>query len=114
MITLGPDLKLWGLTLGMTLDVLSSMASSTTAKIPPIPTDLALDLPLAPSLNSSTTAMTPLAPSLSSIFPRFSHWDINGLIWVFGWRYRRLLTLSKASNAIGGVRVNWAGMTLNS
>lgn len=64
-----PDLKLWGLTLGMTLDLLSSMS------LPPLQTtekDLStyphavtsLDLPLP-------AAGRAVAPSMASIFPRF-------------------------------------------
>lgn len=132
-----PDLKLWGLTLGMTLDLLSCMSlprSSTskllpsTSSIPPIPAGFEEELPSAPAAAlaavSPTLAMSPLAPSMASIFPRFSHPDINLLIWIFGFRYRRLLSHSKlppSTSSIAGaggetrdVRVNWAGMALGS
>jgi hypothetical protein len=47
-----------------------------------------LDLPPM----SLSGAISPFAPSMASIFPRFAYADINVLIYLFGWRYRRLLT----------------------
>jgi hypothetical protein len=57
--------KLWGLTLGMTLDLLSYMNS-------------------LPSPGTSTmTLMLPrrASPSMASVFPRFSYPDVNFWIW---------------------------------
>ena len=124
-----PDLKLWGLTLGMTLDLLSSMSLplSTKPNSPPAVTTIP-PIVFADTQGTHTAAvasvMSPLAPSMSSIFPRFTHPDINALIWIFGWRYRRLLSHSKHARSVaaiagGGdgtrdVRVNWAGMALGS
>lgn len=123
-----PDLKLWGLTLGMTLDLLSSMslprstrvgAPPAVSSIPPIVFSDTIEGFSSP-LASPASVMSPLAPSMASIFPRFTHPDINALIWLFGWRYRRLLSQSKSANLPqdGGVqrdvRVNWAGMALGS
>lgn len=112
-----PQLKLWGLTLGMTLDLLSSIElphSSTPAR----------------SRSDSTLSKYPhvevptsVAPSMASIFPRFTYPDINVLIWIFGFRYRRLLAqslrapspLPNSTTAEGDPtdpRVNWAGLNL--
>lgn len=111
-----PELKLWGLTLGMTLDLLSN-----------------LDLPKQPSTKGKTTDPSPqkdlstyphgvgtldafsktpralFAPSMASIFPKFSYPDINLLIWLFGYRYRRTL---KSPPPPPSARVNWAGMSI--
>ncbi|ORY74074.1 hypothetical protein BCR35DRAFT_306869 [Leucosporidium creatinivorum] len=104
-------LKLWGLTLGMTLDLLSSMS---------LPTDAAASKGSTKSGDLSTyphaVAALPqdkgalFAPSMASIFPRFSYPDINALIWIFGFRYRRTLKQSPTDSA----RVNWAGMSIGS
>lgn len=110
----------------MALDLLSSMAlpPSSILSSGSSPSDLstyphavtALDLPLS----SPQTAMSPFAPSLASIFPTFSYPDINFLIWLFGFRYRRLARATvgrvpKAPGREGGMgveldpRVDWMG-----
>lgn len=129
----------------MTLDLLAHMTPQAA------PEDLstypyavaALDTPLAGRKGASATAeLAPFAPSEASIFPRFvrmlspltlepladplrssqSYPDINLLIWIFAFRYRRLLR--HPSNAATRPRppdspppprskVNWAGMSLN-
>jgi hypothetical protein len=88
------SLKLWGLSLGMTLDLISYM-------IPPNPNSSPSALPTANnaiSLPSSSPSdgfqrpgqqissdfpfhMEHLAPSLTSVFPRFSYPDVNFWIW---------------------------------
>ncbi|GAA5825004.1 hypothetical protein JCM11251_006059 [Rhodosporidiobolus azoricus] len=129
--TVLPDLRLWGLTLGMTLDVLSHMAlASPTPDLATYPYGVASlgSLPSsAPSTSNPSTKLspsspspTPFAPSEASIFPRFSHPDINLLIFLFSFRYRRLLRRphsSSSASASGGrkqsggsSRVNWAGV----
>lgn len=67
------DLKLWGLSLGMTLDLLAHMtpAANTTATGALVPPDAALDAVVIPVL----------APSLTSVLPRFSYPDVNFWIW---------------------------------
>ncbi|GAA5852103.1 hypothetical protein JCM9279_005058 [Rhodotorula babjevae] len=130
-----PELKLWGLTLGMTLDFVSHMTHLTA------PSDLstypyavaALDTPLhgaaatdKSTSSKDTSALEPFAPAEASIFPRFSYPDINFLIWLFAFRYRRLLrhpssrarspstsTSSSSPARAPYARVNWAGMSLN-
>ncbi|BGP41414.1 hypothetical protein JCM10449v2_005394 [Rhodotorula kratochvilovae] len=124
-----PELKLWGLTLGMTLDLLSHMT------LPASPRDLstypyalaALDTPLEGRPGASPQSeLAPFAPAEASIFPRFSYPDINFLIWLFAFRYRRLLqrqpshASSRPAPPDAGPRakaphsrVNWAGMSLN-
>ncbi|GAA6055225.1 hypothetical protein JCM3770_000723 [Rhodotorula araucariae] len=121
-----PELKLWGLTLGMTLDLLSHMT------LPASPGGLETypyDTPLGgPAGASPQGELAPFAPAEASIFPRFSYPDINFLIWLFAFRYRRLLRHSSHASARPAPsdaaraparakaphsRVNWAGMSLN-
>ncbi|KAN0065793.1 hypothetical protein ACQY0O_000923 [Thecaphora frezii] len=142
-----PELRLWGLTLGMTLDMLSHMttyASSTTTASddagPLLPTagvaassSRATTLPMLSSLlaeplgTSSRLLMRirdechlnpppqshALAPSLTSVFPRFSYPDVNLWIWLFGWRYRNVVRGWEQSVGTRLERkVNWSGMAL--
>ncbi|PWN48233.1 hypothetical protein IE53DRAFT_370801 [Violaceomyces palustris] len=154
------ELRLWGLTLGMTLDLLSHMttyplsstnsagpisplrASSPTWHIDPTSPSTSSRGPssdkLTSNVQSSRVAPSPLgsiskiinmirdechldppplanalAPSLTSVFPRFSYPDVNFWIWVFGWRYRNVVR--GWQNNIGTSlerRVNWSGMAL--
>ncbi|KAK4052008.1 hypothetical protein OIO90_004538 [Microbotryomycetes sp. JL221] len=114
-----PSLQLWGLTLSMTLDLLSSM------KLPEAPPTLnkrqgatsngrtRLDslatYPHAVStLNPDNSLPAMFAPSMASIFPRFAYPDINLLIWLFGYRYRRTINTPPHEYA----RVNWAGLSI--
>lgn len=53
------------------------------------------------------------APALSSVMPRFEGPDLNLLLWIFSWRYRRLLGQWNTAS-IQDRRVNWAGMALSS
>ncbi|GAA6062879.1 hypothetical protein JCM10212_002101, partial [Sporobolomyces blumeae] len=142
-----PDLRLWGLTLGMTLDLLSHMTLSRSASdLSTYPyavsaLDRPFDLPNQANddkqvrdedkgkkqrertgpLASLTTTLT---SEETSIFPRFSYPDINLLIWLFGWRYRRLVRRSRetatprtpsmpTTTTIPTYRVNWQGLSLN-
>ncbi|KAL9933324.1 hypothetical protein V8E36_008042 [Tilletia maclaganii] len=192
------ELRLWGLTLGMTLDLLSHMstllvpgegpptdyASSPTASTPGIAPLLqspspataagigihalpstsstststsAVSAPTNPSLSLTTSAqatlqhlrthlshalaelrsdprgtsaawlarlkdelhLTPppharaLAPSMTSVFPRFSYPDVNFWIWVFGYRYRKIVRAWERGLGTGMERrINWSGMAL--
>lgn len=86
------QLNLWGLTLGMTLDLLSFFKAETWS-IPP-QSDRVANLFRSPSLehlNPPPREITLVAPSITSIFPRFTHPDINALIWLLGRRYRNLI-----------------------
>lgn len=97
----------------MTLDLLSSMSirpsvgGSSPSNLSTYPHAVtALDVPLS--------GMSPLAPSMASIFPTFSYPDINFLIHVFGFRYRRLARgtagrVPKAGEATVDPRVDWMG-----
>lgn len=69
----GEELKLWGLSLGMTLDLLAHMtpAANTTATGALVPPDATPDV----------VAIPVLAPSLTSVLPRFSYPDVNFWIW---------------------------------
>jgi len=113
-------LKLWGLSLGMTLDLISYMilpnpsppstASPTPAVAIPPPSS-----PLSPS--NFSFRMEYVAPSLASVFPRFSYPDVNFWIWVFGKRYRQVIRGWEASLRSGGTndrRINWSGSALSS
>jgi hypothetical protein len=92
-----PPLSLWGLTLGMSLDLLSHMSLPQTTDVkksfsadrPYGTTSQFYDL----SMPSTPHAMYPqlFAPSMTSIFPTFSYPDINFFIWIFGSRYRHLV-----------------------
>lgn len=64
-------LKLWGLSLGMTLDLLAYM-------VPPraVTGDL-----LPPDGEAEMMRVPVVAPSLTSVFPRFSYPDVNFWIW---------------------------------
>ncbi|PSS37097.1 hypothetical protein PHLCEN_2v1063 [Hermanssonia centrifuga] len=100
------ELKLWGLSLGMTLDLLAHMALPTTgngadALVPP---------------DAQMIGVPALAPSLTSVFPRFSYPDVNFWIWVFAKRYREVVRGWEASVRGGGTndrRINWTGSALN-
>ncbi|KAI5897928.1 uncharacterized protein SCHCODRAFT_02696554 [Schizophyllum commune H4-8] len=113
-------LKLWGLSLGMTLDLLSYMIPaepdlqsgrrsgySTPAPLSP------LQLPYRAG---DELRIEDLAPSLASIFPKFSYPDVNFWIWVFGRRYREVVRGWEASVRSGGSndrRINWSGSALS-
>ncbi|THG98462.1 hypothetical protein EW026_g3725 [Hermanssonia centrifuga] len=100
------ELKLWGLSLGMTLDLLAHMALPTAgngadALVPP---------------DAQIIGVPALAPSLTSVFPRFSYPDVNFWIWVFAKRYREVVRGWEASVRGGGTndrRINWTGSALN-
>lgn len=82
------QLKLWGLSLGMTLDLMSYM-------ILPLPSvedrhrhaDPAASSPLSQVMHlpyqhvAEDLRMEYVAPSLASVFPRFSYPDVNFWIW---------------------------------
>jgi len=131
------ELKLWGLSLGMTLDLLLNMtvptASPFAGKVPSagrgkgkgrmsvsnergeeeVMSAQALLPPDAETLEM--LRMPVVAPSLTSIFPRFSYPDVNFWIWVFGKRYRAVMRGWEASVRAGGTndrRINWTGSAL--
>ncbi|PLW45153.1 hypothetical protein PCASD_04569 [Puccinia coronata f. sp. avenae] len=83
-----PDLNLWGLTLGMTLDLLSFF-KTPSASLPNNPN--LFRSPSLQHLNVPPLEIMLVAPSITSIFPRFTHPDINALIWLLGRRYRNLI-----------------------
>ena len=62
------ELKLWGLSLGMTLDLLALMTPPANSGILVPPDAEFVGVPI-------------LAPSLTSVFPRFSYPDVNFWIW---------------------------------
>ncbi|PWY99473.1 hypothetical protein BCV70DRAFT_212271 [Testicularia cyperi] len=159
-----PELRLWGLTLGMTLDLLSHMTtyesnssfrsgSATPAgglsqsrpasppvlrgsfpSIPPLasaqdPSSLpsASELVSSPLVSANRVlarirdefhlnpppASHALAPSLTSVFPRFSYPDVNFWIWFFGWRYRNVVRgWEKSVGTRMERKFNWSGMAL--
>lgn len=75
------QLKLWGLSLGMTLDLMANMVPESSqsrqiaGKRPPN-----LKLPFRP-FGSEVMRVDAVAPSLASVFPRFSYPDVNFWIW---------------------------------
>ncbi|KAF8592048.1 hypothetical protein K439DRAFT_1626547 [Ramaria rubella] len=105
------ELKLWGLTLGMTLDLLAYMHASPGQGEKVLGS---LDYAFVPE-NDGVIGLD-LAPSMTSVFPRFSYPDVNFWIWVFGKRYREVVRGWEASVLSGGSnnkRINWAGTALN-
>lgn len=63
-------LKLWGLSLGMTLDLVTAMSGPVPLALPD--QDDAMGIALGPGV---------VPPSLTSVFPRFSYPDVNFWIW---------------------------------
>jgi hypothetical protein len=82
------QLKLWGLSLGMALDLLATMAPplTLTSSMQPALKDSdrlplsSLRLPFHP-VGGEGMRIEALAPSLASVFPRFSYPDVNFWIW---------------------------------
>ncbi|KAJ7356986.1 hypothetical protein DFH08DRAFT_850696 [Mycena albidolilacea] len=118
-------LKLWGLSLGMTLDLMSYMVlapsdardnseahkshSGSSSPISPM-----VQLPY--QTGAEGIRMDVVAPSLASVFPRFSYPDVNFWIWVFGKRYREVVRGWETSVRGGGTndrRINWSGSALS-
>ncbi|EJT98008.1 hypothetical protein DACRYDRAFT_96965 [Dacryopinax primogenitus] len=87
------ELRVWGMSLGMTLDLVAQMRAGTT--------DLSFP--------------RPLSMSLTSIFPRFDMPDVNFWLWAFGKRYRKVIRGWKESYRTMGAhdrRINWSGSAL--
>lgn len=83
-------LKLWGLSLGMTLDLMSYMIypspslsedNRTTDSRSSSPLSPIMTLPYQGSGDGPGMRMEVVAPSLASVFPRFSYPDVNFWIW---------------------------------
>jgi hypothetical protein len=77
-------LKLWGLSLGMTLDLMSYMVLPTDYS--DSKTSFASSASLSPALQlpyhvDGEMRVDVVAPSLASVFPRFSYPDVNFWIW---------------------------------
>ncbi|KAF5355962.1 hypothetical protein D9756_004181 [Leucocoprinus leucothites] len=116
-------LKLWGLSLGMTLDLMSYMIlpQSSRNDLPPksedgtgSPLSQYMQLPYQDVVEDFRVEY--VAPSLASVFPKFSYPDVNFWIWVFGKRYREVIRGWEASLRAGGVndrRINWSGSALS-
>ncbi|KAJ3567158.1 hypothetical protein NP233_g6553 [Leucocoprinus birnbaumii] len=116
-------LKLWGLSLGMTLDLMSYMIlpQSSRNDLPPksedgteSPLSQYMQLPYQDVVEDFRVEYA--APSLASVFPKFSYPDVNFWIWVFGKRYREVMRGWEASLRAGGVndrRINWSGSALS-
>ncbi len=134
-----PQLRLWGLTLGMSLDILAHMSTldaslarrRSSHRMPyeagedgipsfsgmfirPTQTTRLFLQHLRAELHLSPPAhATSLAPSMTSVFPRFSYPDVNFWIWAFGWRYRAVVRGWERGLGTGMERgVNWSGMAL--
>ncbi|KAJ7071480.1 hypothetical protein C8F01DRAFT_1110696 [Mycena amicta] len=114
------QLKLWGLSLGMTLDLMSYMVHPLPRDTveshsgPSSPLSALMQLPY--QTGAEGIRMDIVAPSLASVFPRFSYPDVNFWIWVFGKRYREVVRGWEASVRGGGVndrRINWSGSALS-
>ncbi|KAI9444985.1 hypothetical protein H4582DRAFT_870404 [Lactarius indigo] len=116
------DLKLWGLSLGMTLDLLSYMSPSPGVPLTPWDSDELMGVEGVldedwdeRSKHKGAKGRINAPPSLTSVFPRFSYPDVNFWIWVFGKRYRQVIRSWEASLRVGGTndtRVNWTGAAL--
>ena len=80
--SLHQNLKLWGLSLGMTLDLMSYMiAPSTSSDFKSASSSLLSPLLRLPYQSSGNMRVDVVAPSLASVFPRFSYPDVNFWIW---------------------------------
>ncbi|KAH9853030.1 hypothetical protein C2E23DRAFT_868228 [Lenzites betulinus] len=102
-------LKLWGLSLGMTLDLLAHMAPPDARRGGSSATFL------PPDAETELMRVPVMAPSLASVFPRFGYPDVNFWIWVFGKRYRAVIRGWESSVRAGGTndrRINWTGSAL--
>lgn len=104
-----PPLQLWGLTLGMSLDLLSHMPLSGETWAQQHDTHYFLPHPKSPALPNLLSfagaggesredgalhhhdLLLLEAPSMTSIFPTFSYPDVNFFIWLFGFRYRNII-----------------------
>jgi hypothetical protein len=82
------DLKLWGLSLGMTLDLLSYMSPSPGVPLTPWDSDELMGVEGVleedcdeRSKHKSVKGRINAPPSLTSVFPRFSYPDVNFWIW---------------------------------
>ncbi|KAJ6519451.1 hypothetical protein C8R45DRAFT_852355 [Mycena sanguinolenta] len=119
-------LKLWGLSLGMTLDLMSYMVlpepSSLRDNSGSLKPHSRSSSPISPMVQlpyqtgAEGIRMDVVAPSLASVFPRFSYPDVNFWIWVFGKRYREVVRGWEASVRGGGTndrRINWSGSALS-
>ncbi|KZT65560.1 hypothetical protein DAEQUDRAFT_746970 [Daedalea quercina L-15889] len=129
------ELKLWGLSLGMTLDLLLNMTVPTVSPVAEralgaskgkgkmgVSSKKGEEATVSPHALLPPDAetldmlrMPVVAPSLTSIFPRFSYPDVNFWIWVFGKRYRAVMRGWEASVRAGGTndrRINWTGSAL--
>ncbi|KAI0961130.1 hypothetical protein AcV7_000314 [Taiwanofungus camphoratus] len=118
----GEELKLWGLSLGMTLDLLAHMAGPAPASASAAPEKkkrkkrkggekeekeqeavMHASALLPPDTEDREMIRMPVvAPSLTSVVPRFSYPDVNFWIWVFGKRYRAVIRGWEASVQAGG------------
>jgi len=110
------QLKLWGLSLGMTLDLLSYMVPSSDPSASPDSPVQSPSLQMPFQIWGERMRMEVVAPSLASVFPRFSYPDVNFWIWVFGKRYREVVRGWEVSVRAGGTndrRINWSGSALN-
>ena len=82
------DLKLWGLSLGMTLDLLSYMSPSPGVPLTPWDSDELMGVEGVleedwdeRSKHKNVKGRINAPPSLTSVFPRFSYPDVNFWIW---------------------------------
>jgi 8-oxo-dGTP pyrophosphatase MutT (NUDIX family) len=115
-------LKLWGLSLGMTLDLLSYMSPTPGMPLTPWDSDKLMgvedvieDDQDEKGNKKDVRGRINAPPSLTSVFPRFSYPDVNFWIWVFGKRYRQVIRNWEATLRVSGAndtRVNWTGAAL--
>jgi len=99
------DMKLWGMTLGMTLDLLAFMQVGESKHTGVVPAGFV-----------DGEGLDELVPSMSCVFPRFSYPDVNFWLWVFGRRFREVMRSWEASIKEGGPnsrRINWPGTAIN-
>ena len=89
------NLKLWGLSLGMMLDLMSYMVFPSASKYSNEKTDSSVihNSPLSPVMqlpyqtDVEGLRVDVVAPSLGSVFPRFSYPDVNFWIWCVEQRF---------------------------
>lgn len=113
------NLKLWGLSLGMMLDLMSYMIfPPPSSKFSSTNTRDGTSSPLSPVMqlpyqtDGEGLRMDVVAPSLASVFPRFSYPDVNFWIWYvtcfYPYRFKILPACPDFEGSSENATVKWS------